>query len=201
MSRLSTIALGVLALSGAPLAAAHAQSNVADPYNPARFTVEPYLSHTWLDTDVGDREGLGGFGARVMFGHSSASNALSTVFNRARVGAFLTYHAEQKDFNLSAIHYGVEADFPLLAAPRDAGTPLMLDPFVSLGAGIFHTSVDAGEGTNLTSNDFALTPAAGILIPITGEIKFRGDLRDAIVFGQGSTSNNFVLEGGISIGF
>jgi hypothetical protein len=42
--------------------------------------------------------------------------------------------------------------------------------------------------------------AAGILIPITGEIKFRGDLRDAIVFGN-KTTNNFIAEGGISIGF
>jgi hypothetical protein len=41
----------------------------------------------------------------------------------------------------------------------------------------------------------------GVQVPITGEIKFRGDIRDAIVFGEGKTSNNFVLEGGISIGF
>ena len=41
----------------------------------------------------------------------------------------------------------------------------------------------------------------GVQVPITGELKFRGDIRDAIVFGEGRTTNNFVFEGGISIGF
>ena len=89
-------------------------------------------------------------------------------------------------------------DFPLFVTPATAG--FYLDPFLSLAIGGIHTSVDAGGGTNLTSNDFALTPAIGTLIPITGEIKFRGDLRDAITFGD-KTRNNFIAEGGISIGF
>ena len=95
----------------------------------------------------------------------------------------------------------MQADFPLLAAPADATGPLRFDPFLSLGAGIFNTSVPAGEGTRESSNDFAVTPAIGVQVPITGEIKFRGDIRDAIVFGEGNTRNNFALEGGISIGF
>ena len=196
MSRLSKIAFGVAALLSAPVLAANAQST-ADPYNPSRFTVEPYLSQAWTKNDVTDKyNGTGGFGARVMFGHSTASNALSTIFNRARAGAFVTY--AQGDADVKQYHYGVQGDFPLLAAPGAAGFPL--DPFVSLGLGIIHTTIPFGPGTNLTSNDFALTPAIGTLIPITGEIKFRGDLRDAIVFGD-NTTNNFIAEGGISIGF
>lgn len=202
MSRLSNLAAGVLAAAVAPLAAAGAQ-DVADPYNPSRFVIEPYLSHMFLETDANsDRESQGGFGVRVMFGQAQASQVVSSFFNRARVGGYLTYNAEQGDLELKSIHYGVQADFPLLAAPADATGPLRFDPFLSLGAGVLNASVPSGtSGTRESSNDFTLTPAAGVQVPITGEIKFRGDIRDVILFGEGRTSNNFVFEGGISIGF
>jgi opacity protein-like surface antigen len=200
MSRLSNVVLAGAVLAAAPLAAVQAQ-DVADPYNPSRFAVEGYLSQTWLDTDASDREGLGGFGVRVMFGRATGSQIASTFFNRARTGAFFTYNSEQGDADVKAYHAGVQIDFPLLVAPASSPGPLRFDPFLSLGAGVFNTSVPGVRaGTRESSNDFALTPAAGILIPITGEIKFRGDLRDAIVFGN-KTTNNFIAEGGISIGF
>ena len=202
MSRLSNVALAALALTAAP-AAALAQ-DVADPYNPSRFVIEPYLSHMFdVKSDANTAgESQGGFGVRVMFGQAQASQVVSTFFNRARVGGYFTYNAEQGDLELKSIHYGVQADFPLLAAPADATGPLRFDPFLSLGAGVFNASVPSGTtGTRLSSNDFSLVPAIGVQVPITGEIKFRGDIRDAIVFGEGTTSNNFVFEGGISIGF
>jgi hypothetical protein len=202
MSRLSNLAVGILAVTAAPFAAAQAQET-ADPYNPSRFTVEPYLSQSWTKNDVTDEyDGAGGFGVRVMFGHADASQIASSFFNRARTGAFVTYANNIGDLEASQAHYGVQIDFPLLVAPATATGPLAFDPFVSLGAGIFHTSVDnpLDNGTNITSNDFALTPAIGIIVPITGEIKFRGDLRDAVLFGD-NTTNNFLAEGGISIGF
>ncbi len=199
MSRLSNLTIGVLAATAAPFAAAQAQI-ASDPYNPSRLAIEGYLSQTWLDTDAGDDD-LGGFGVRVMFGRSQASRIASSFFNRARTGAFFTYNSEQGDDNLKAYHIGVQADFPILAAPADATGPLRFDPFFSLGAGIFNTSGPGQtSGTRNSSNDFAFTPAVGVLVPITGEIKFRGDLRDAIVFGE-NTTNNFIAEAGISIGF
>lgn len=199
MSHSSKLALVAAALLAAPLASVGAQET-ADMYNPSRFTVEGYLSQMYINSDANEDDNVGGVGARVMFGRADASQALSTIFNRARVGAFFTYNAEQGDAEVRSFHYGAQADFPLFAAPRRVG--IVLDPFVSLGAGIFHLSTPSGvQGARLTSDDFAFTPAVGTLIPITGEIKFRGDIRDAIVFGEGDTSNNFVLEGGISIGF
>lgn len=203
MSRLSNLAAGVLAAAVAPLAAAQAQ-DVADPYNPSRFVVEPYLSQMFNVKSDANTEGQsqGGFGVRVMFGQAQASQVVSTFFNRARVGGYFTYNGEQGGANLKSIHYGVQADFPLLAAPADATGPLRFDPFLSLGGGVFNSSTRGDRtGTRNSSNDFSLVPAIGVQVPITGEIKFRGDLRDAIVFGEGNTRNNFAAEGGISIGF
>ena len=150
MSRLSNLALAAFALATVPAAAA--AQDVADPYNPSRFVIEPYLSHMFdVQSDANDNgESQGGFGVRVMFGQAQASRVASTFFNRARVGGFFTYNAEQGDAELKSIHYGVQADFPLLAAPADATGPLRFDPFLSLGAGIFNASVPSGtSGTRI----------------------------------------------------
>jgi hypothetical protein len=179
-------------LVAAPLSIAHAQDQSNMNGAPSRFMLEGYLAQ--YSVDVGDdRTGIGGVGARLMFGRGGATNVLSTFFQRARAGVFVTYTGEQKD--IQTLHYGVEGDFPLFAAPRG-----WLDPVISVGLGGFRTSVDV-IGEDNSSTDFALTPGAGTRIPITGSIAFRGDLRDVIVFGPDNTSNNWVAEGGISIGF
>jgi len=202
MTSLSKLYCAAAALASlAPIATARAQS---DLQNPSRFAVEPYLAEYSFDNggNNGGRTGIGGFGVRVMFGHSDATKTLSTFFNRARAGAFVTYTSEQKYY--STTHFGVQGDFPLFAAPTNGG---WLDPFASLRAGVFHTAINRAAfgsslppGFNPTQNKFALTPAVGTLIPITGSIKFRGDIGDVVVFGD-NTTQNFVLEGGISIGF
>jgi hypothetical protein len=196
MNRLHTL-FAAAALLTAPAIVSAQSTSTGDMYNASRFTVEPYLSQAWVKNDVTDKyNSKGGFGARVMFGHATATQALSTFFTRVRTGAFATYASAGN--NASQVNYGVQADFPLFATPATAG--FYLDPFVSFGLGGIHSSTDNGNGTNITSNDFAFTPAVGTLIPITGQIKFRGDLRDAILFGN-NTTNNFIAEGGISIGF
>ena len=204
MNRLSKlcVATAAAALVGAPLAAAHAQSS-KDTMAPSKYTLELYLAQYSFDAPAGGgRDGIGGFGARLMFGGGDVTKTLNTFFNRARAGVFATYTGTQK--NYSTWHIGGQGDFPLFVAPMDG----WLDPFVSLGAGVFHTKIEAAAfpggtipaGFSATENKFALTPAAGTLIPITGAIKFRGDLRDVIVFGS-STTNNLVAEGGLSVGF
>lgn len=185
-------ALAAFALTATPLARARAQ----DVYGstPSRYAIELYLAQYWLDVPGRDREGLGGVGARMMFGRGDVTKAASSLFNRARAGVFATYTSEQKD--VSTWHVGGQLDVPLFAAPVASG---VLDPFVSLGAGLFRSSVDVIGRTD-SRNDFAFTPAVGTLVPVTGAIKFRGDLRDVIVFGDDRT-NNFVAEAGISVGF
>jgi len=184
------------ALVAAPLGAAQAQYDTNMNGAPSKYTLELYLAQYSFDAGAGnDRTGIGGVGARMMFGRGDATKVVSTFFNRARAGVFATYTAEQKD--ITTWHIGGQADFPLFAAPIANG---YLDPFVSLGAGLFRSSIDV-IGADNTTNNFALTPAVGTLFPLTGAIKFRGDIRDAIVFNDGDASNNWVFEGGISIGF
>jgi len=184
------------ALVAAPLSAAHAQSEAS--VAPSRFALGLYLAQYWLDTDASNgSSGAGGVGARLMFGHSDATKVASSLFNRARAGVYGVYTGEQGDDDVSSWQLGGQLDFPLLATPMSR-----LDPFASLRLGVISTSRNnpGTSGTRVSSNDFAFTPAIGTLIPITGAIAFRGDLLDAIVFGD-KTTNNLGIEGGLSIGF
>jgi hypothetical protein len=199
MSQTRRIALlaSAFALFAAPTRA-QAQD---DTMGPSRVSVEGFLAQYMFDNPGGDRENIGGVGARLMFGRGDVTGTLNNFFNRAKAGVFLVYTAEQEA--VSTFHFGGQADFPIFAAPVASG---YLDPFFSLGLGGFRTKIDVPSGTGVpegfsaTSTDFAFTPAIGTLIPLTGAIKFRGDIRDVIVFGD-ETTNNFVFEGGISVGF
>jgi hypothetical protein len=186
-------ALTLIALPGSQAIAQDAPLGV----RPTRFTAEVYLAQYSLDNagEGTDRQGLGGFGGRLMFNRSTASEALRTFFTRASGGVFATYTTKEE---FSTLHYGVQGDVALFPAPIARG---YLDPFISVGAGIFRTSSEftGGEG-NIVNSDFALTPAAGTRIPLFSGISFRGDLRAPIIFGE-STTVNFVAEGGLSLSF
>jgi hypothetical protein len=185
-------ALTLIALPGSQAIAQDAPLGV----RPTRFTAELYLAQYSFDNPGGgDREGLGGFGGRLMFNRSTASEALRTFFTRASGGVFATYTTKD---DASTLHYGVQGDVALFPAPIARG---FLDPFVSVGLGGFRTSVNnpLGEG-NIVNTDLAFTPAAGTRIPLFNGISFRGDLRVPVIFGE-STTVNFVAEGGLSLSF
>lgn len=190
---------GALTLLAIPASQAAAQDQPIG-VQPTRFTAELYLAQYSLDNAAADggRSGLGGFGGRLMFNRSTASDALRTFFTRASGGVFATLTSGKGESDLSTQHFGVQGDVALFPAPVARG---YLDPFISLGLGGFRTSVDneAGEG-RLVNTDLAITPAAGTRIPLFSGISFRGDLRAPIIFGE-STSVNFVAEGGLSLSF
>jgi hypothetical protein len=188
-----TAALGAaVALATAPLAA-HAQEAGPQPY---RFTVEGYLANYWFDRGgSADRASVGGYGVRVMFNRSTVAAAARSFFDRASAGAFATFTSRQD--NVSTQHIGGQVDVALLPTPIARG---FIDPFVSLGAGVLRTSTDA-PGSNGSSTDFAVTPAAGTRIPLFSGIGFRGDLRVPIVFSDGDTRAHFLAEGGLYISF
>jgi hypothetical protein len=194
MSQTRRIALLVstFALCAAVPARVQAQD---DNMGPSRIFIEGFLAQYMLDIPDGDREGIGGVGVRAMLGRGDVTSTLDNFFQRAKAGVFLVYTADQKD--VSTFHLGGQADFPLFAAPVLSG---YVDPFFSLGAGAFRVSEELSGSGDRVFTDFALTPAIGALFPLTGAIKFRGDIRDVIVFGD-ETRNHFDFEGGISIGF
>src|SRR5687767_5220517 len=167
----------------------HAQD---DTMGPSRVSIEGFLAQYMFDNPGGDREGIGGVGVRAMLGRGDVTGTLNNFFQRAKAGVFLVYTADQKD--VSTLHFGGQADFPLFAAPVLNG---YVDPFFSLGAGAFRVSQELTGSGDRVFTDLAVTPAIGALFPLTGAIKFRGDIRDVIVFGDDRT-NNFVFEGGIS---
>ena len=195
-TRRLALAATALALAAALPGRVHAQD---DTMGPSRISIEGYLAHYSLDGGGGsfgdDRVNIGGVGVRAMLGRGDVTGTLNNFFQRAKAGVFFTYTASQEGF--STQHFGGQADFPLFAAPVASG---YLDPFFSLGIGGFRFSTDNAAGETVSETDIAFTPAIGTLIPLTGAIKFRGDIRDVIVFGK-ETTNNFVLEGGISVGF
>jgi len=193
MSQTRRIALlaSAFALYAAPTRV-HAQD---DTMGPSRVSIEGFLAQYMFDNPGGDREGIGGVGVRAMLGRGDVTGTLNNFFQRAKAGVFLVYTADQKD--VSTLHFGGQADFPLFAAPVLNG---YVDPFFSLGAGAFRVSQELTGSGDRVFTDLAVTPAIGALFPLTGAIKFRGDIRDGIVFGDDRT-NNFVFDGGISVGF
>jgi len=197
---------GLVALASAvALLAAPGTLRAQDPVDPtlqgpSRVALEGFLAQYSFDAGE-DRVGIGGIGLRAMVGRGAVPGALTTFFNRARAGVFVVYTADQDENNVSTFHYGAQAEVPLFAAPVANG---FLDPFVSLSAGLFRASADAPAGSgaeDVSSTDFALSPGVGTMIPLFGAVAIRGDIRDVIIFGDPDTTNNFVFEGGISIGF
>lgn len=195
--RLTTLAAG-LVLAGAPVSAAIAQDSPAG-VRPSRFTLSGHLANYWFDAgDVrdGDRASVGGYGVRLMFNRSDASEIARSFFDRASAGAFATFTARQD--GVTTQHIGGQLDVALFPAPVARG---FLDPFVSLGAGILRSDPE-DNAVQGPSSDFAITPAAGTRLPfLGGSIGFRGDLRAPIVFSDGDTRVNFLIEGGIYISF
>jgi hypothetical protein len=183
-----------LVLAAAPLATIAAQDTPTS-VRPYRFTAEGYLANYWLDRGGSlDRASVGGYGIRVMFNRSDASRVARSFFDRASVGAYATFTAEQDE--VSTQNIGGQLDIDLFPAPIARG---FLDPFVSVGAGMIRSDTDVAGGAS--STDFVFTPAAGTRIPFFSGIGFRGDLRLPLVFSDGDTRLHFLAEGGIYISF
>jgi hypothetical protein len=183
---------GALTLLAVPASQAAAQDQPLG-IRPTRFTAEVYLAQYSLDNTAADggRSGVGGFGGRLMFNRSTASDALRTFFTRASGGVFATLTSGKGAADLSTQHYGVQGDVALFPAPVARG---FLDPFVSLGVGAFRTSIDNPLGSGrIVNTDFAVTPAVGTRVPLFSGLSFRGDLRTPVIFGD-NTSVNFVAE-------
>ena len=164
-------------------------------------SLEIFATHYWLDDQgTGTRPELGGAGARLMTNLGRVTRSNNTWFTRSSLGVFGVYTAKQKDNDSTSWHVGGELDAVLLPSP----VATVLDPFLSVGAGAFHTRLKVGTllggEETVTNTDFALTPGAGTYFHFTPNISLRGDLRDVIIFGD-ETTHNFEASAGISLNF
>lgn len=173
--------------------AARAQDTPVDVRS-YRFTVEGLVSQGYFNDDLvgSDKQSLGGFGARIMFNHSTPANLIRSFTDRASVGAFFVRTNGQGALDVSTTHVGVQADVSMFPRAAYRGT---LDPFFSLGVGALRTGVPGGSNT-----DLAVTPAIGTRLSLITGFGLRGDLRAPIVFGN-STTINAVAEGGVFVSF
>ena len=164
-----------------------------------RFTFEAHLTRLWFDDEALPGAGkteVGGYGGRFLYHPAASMSGPRTLLGRSSVGIFSEYTADQGSPAASSLHYGLEMDASLFAFPLFGG---VLDPFVSLTAGVMSTSIDLESGS-VDRDDFALTPGLGARIPIYRGMGLRGDLRLPIVFGA-ETTGNLMANGGGYISF
>ena len=191
-------------VAGVALAAAGRTVAAQPPAGDApdfRYTVEGYLAQYALDDATNsNKQNVGGFGARVTFNRPTPSSGGRSIFDRITSNLFATYTAKQGTPSSTTLHVGGQADGAVLRSPLGG----VLDPFVSVGIGIFRTSRDIvggpGGSNRITRSDLALTPGVGTRIRFFNGIGARGDLRAPFVFGFRTTAN-VVAEGGLYVSF
>ncbi|AHG87972.1 hypothetical protein J421_0435 [Gemmatirosa kalamazoonensis] len=189
-------ALSAVLLALAP-AGAQAQRRLLE-----RRSLEVFGARYALADKIGtDKSSLDGVGARLQFERYDPDRPARSLWGRTRGGLFAAYTTSQGRPELSTLHVGVQTDASVLPQPLGGA----VDPFISFGIGVFHTSrqnllTQIGNGRRIRRTDFAFTPAVGTRIGMVDRFGARVDLRAPFVFGT-STTANFVAEGGIYFSF
>lgn len=156
-------------------------------------------THVMLDAGEGrDREGLTGWGGKMLINLAPFSGPGNTLMDNMVLG-FFVQGASGDD--VSVLHSGAEVDLHFVYNPIEG----LLDPFVTLGAGRFRLRVDGtGEEDGASEASFALSPGAGVRIPLRGLLELRADARDVIVFDSGiqdGTAHNLEFTAGLNLRF
>ena len=173
------------------------------------LSLEPFYSRVEIETGSGSgRTGLNGYGLLFWLNLAPFSGPTGNLVNHTGLGLFTSWSPGHGPQNISTFHFGAEFDIHPINYPI-AGS---LDPFISLGLGLFRTrSGFQGSATSprFSSTRFALTPGVGLRIPLANRFQLRGDARDAIVFGNGfgvpsggsRTTHTFEFRGGLGLTF
>jgi hypothetical protein len=163
--------------------------------------VEGFYTQYRLDTGGnGDAVEVDGVGARLMWTPASPTGANDLV-SRSALGLFATFTPEQAGHRFSTFHAGAAMDVRPLAMPLFG----RVDPILSLGAGLFRTSIDHNVSQPLpigvrSDTRFALSPGIGARIGLWQGVGLRGDVRDVITF-RGDTRHNVNFGAGLSLVF
>jgi hypothetical protein len=136
------------------------------------------------------KEGVNGYGGRLWVNLAPFAGPHWNLISHGALGLFATYSPRREGLTPSVWHIGAQHDAFFVNRPLGG----LVDPFVSLAGGAFHTGATYNPALNLLSPSntrFALSPGGGIRIPIPNRLQLRGDFRDAIVF-RSPTGPNFV---------
>lgn len=164
-------ALAVVATAGPARAGAQA-------LGPQRqfLSLEPYYSRMQLDNGDGSaRTGLNGYGGRLWVNLAPFSGPSSNLLGHMALALFTTYQPDQANNGFSVLHYGAEGDVFFVNRPLGG----VLDPFISIAGGAFRTNDSSADESRTR---FALTPGAGIRIPLANRFQIRADAKDVMLF-------------------
>jgi hypothetical protein len=195
---LPSFALLLAGLAGPGQAQTTAPSTVEPEPN---RSVEAYYSHYRFDVP-GDRLGMNGVGARLMWRPTVEDYASPGFASRFAFGVFGEWAPDQ-DKGFKAGHVGVQSDMNVFATPLFG----RVSPVASLGAGAFWTdrvgpAIDSNDFSiqNKSIRSFALTPALGARVGLWRQLGLRADVRDLITFEE-ETLHHVQLSAGLSFPF
>ena len=196
-----TVALGAAAVVGVASASpSHASAQALGPQRQF-LSLEPYYSRLQLDNGDGSaRTGENGYGGRLWVNLAPFSGPSPNLLGHMSLALFTTYYPDQAHVGVSILHYGAEGDIFFVNRPLGG----VLDPFISIGGGAFRTK---DINANQSETRFALSPGAGIRIPLSNRFQIRGDAKDVLLFGVPVTSttkktlNNYEFTGALGITF
>lgn len=182
---LRNIALG--AVLAAAIASASPARAGAQALGPQRqfLSLEPYYARMMFDAGSGSsRVGANGYGGRLWINMAPFSGPDPNLLGHMGLALFATYVPDQASRGASFVHYGLEDDIFFVNRPLGG----VIDPFISVAGGAFRTKVFA---TGDATTKFALTPGAGIRIPLANRLQLRVDAHDVLLFGvpDGSGGN------------
>lgn len=198
---LRSVALGAgLAALIASAAPAMARAQALGPQRQF-LSLEPYYSRMQLDGGSGSsRVGANGYGGRLWINMAPFSGPNPNILDHMGLALFATWLPDQASRGATLLHYGLEDDIFFVNRPLGG----VIDPFISVAGGAFRTKSSA-SGDAMTR--FALTPGAGIRIPLANRFQIRGDAKDVLLFGipDGSggkrTTSNYEFTGALGITF
>lgn len=173
------------------------------------LAIEPYYARIQFDGAEGaSKTGLNGYGGRLWINLAPFSGPSPNLVGNGAIALFATYAPSGfgNDKNVSILHYGAQHDIFFVRRPLGG----VIDPFLSVAGGVYRVNVYNGipgqrQGV-LTKG--ALSPGAGIRIPVPNRFQLRVDAHDAILFGSPTgnggasrTTHNLEFTGALGITF
>jgi hypothetical protein len=160
--------------------------------------IEGYYAH-YRFALPGDRVGMNGIGARLMWNPARADYGSTALPSRFALGLFGEYVPEQ-DKGFSVGHVGVQGDMNVFRTPLYG----RVSPVLSLGAGMLWSdksgpaiSSPKFSLANESAKMFSLAPSLGTRVGLWRQLDLRADVRDLMTF-RDETRHHVQFAAGLS---